>query len=38
MNQAAFTLAFFGLGMLAMIVPVLLLAFCGRDSHSADVR
>ncbi len=35
MNQAVVTLVLFTLGMLAMIIPVLLLAFFARDSKSA---
>ena len=36
MNHPAVTFALFGLGMLAMIVPVLLLALFARDSRSPD--
>ena len=34
MNHPAITFALFALGMLAMLVPALLLAFFARDSKS----
>ena len=36
MDTAIVTLTLFGLGMLAMVVPVLLLALFARDSNSAN--
>ena len=36
MDQSVLTLSLFALGMLAMIVPALLLAFFTRDRHSSD--
>ena len=37
LNHPAFTFCLFALGMLAMIVPILVLAFFTRDSRSSTV-